>query len=164
MTVFDYAVLGVIAASLLLGLWRGVVSEILAIAAWVLAFFVAREFAASVSGFFAGLLHDRNVQYLAGFAAVFVGVLVVVGIVRLAVSFLLRAVGLGLIDRLLGSIFGVARGVLIVLIAVMLGGLTPLPKASWWQDAMLAPPLETAVLALRPWLPAAMAQKIRYHH
>jgi membrane protein required for colicin V production len=161
-TWFDYAVLAVIAASLLLGLWRGVVSEVLALAAWVLAFFVAREFALPVSEFFAGMLNDKSMQYLAGFAAVFVGVLVVVGIARLVVSFLLRAVGLGLIDRMLGAIFGIARGLLLVLVAVMLGGLTPLPKEPWWKNAMFAPPLETAVLAARPWLPASMAQKIRY--
>lgn len=151
-----------VAASLLLGLWRGVVSELLALAAFVLAFFLAREFAPTVSGFFSGVLPDKNMQYLAGFAALFVGVLVVVGIIRLVVSFLLRAVGLGLIDRMLGAVFGMARGVLIVLVAVMLGGLTPLPKADWWRNAVLAPPLETAVLALRPWLPDSLSQKIRY--
>ncbi len=162
MTWFDYAVLAAMAASLLLGAWRGVVSEILALAAWVLAFFVAREMAPMVSEWFAGVLSDKSMQYLAAFAAMFVGVLVVVGIARLVLSFLLRAVGLGLIDRLLGAVFGIARGVVIVLVAVMLGGLTPLPRADWWRNAVLAPPLETAVLAARPWLPASMAQKIKY--
>ncbi|HTJ96786.1 MAG TPA: CvpA family protein [Rhodocyclaceae bacterium] len=162
MTWFDYGVLAAMAASLLLGAWRGVVSEILALAAWVLAFFVAREFAPAVSDLFAGMLHDKSMQYLAGFAALFVAVLIVVGIARLVVSFLLRAVGLGLIDRLLGAVFGIARGVLIVLLAVMLGGLTPLPHAAWWRNAVLAPPLETAVIAAKPWLPASIAQKIRY--
>lgn len=162
MTWFDYAVLMVIAASLLLGFWRGVVGEVLALAAWVLAFFVAREFAQPVSEFYGSLLGDRSMQYLAGFATVFVAVLVVVGIARLVVSFLLRAVGLGLIDRMLGAIFGIARGVLVVLIAVMLGGLTPLPREPWWKNAVFAPPLETAVLAMKPWMPEAMAKKIRY--
>lgn len=162
MTWFDYAVLMVIAASLLLGFWRGVVGEVLALAAWVLAFFVAREFALPVSEFYSSLLSDRSMQYLAGFATVFVAVLVVVGIARLVVSFLLRAVGLGLIDRMLGAIFGIARGVLVVLLCVMLGGLTPLPKESWWRNAVFAPPLETAVLAMKPWMPEAMAKKIRY--
>lgn len=162
MTAFDYVVLAVIAASLLLGLWRGVVSEILALLAWVVAFIVAREFAGSISGFFGSMLKDRNMQYLAGFAALFVGILVVFGIGRLVVSFMLRAVGLGLIDRLLGAIFGVVRGVLIVLVGVLAAGFTSLPKASWWQGAVLAPPLETAVIAAKPWLPAGMAQKIRY--
>lgn len=162
MTGFDYAVIGILLASLFLGLWRGVVSEILALAAFVLAFYVAREFAPSISSFFAGMLSDKSMQYSAAFAAIFVGVLVVVGIVRLVISFLLRAVGLGLIDRLLGAVFGVARGVLIVLVAVMLGGMTPLPKADWWRNAILAPPLETAVLAARPWLPPSVAKQIKY--
>lgn len=151
-----------IAASLLLGFWRGVVGEVLALAAWVLAFFVAREFALPVSELYTSLMSDRSMQYLAGFATVFVGVLIVVGIARLVVSFLLRAVGLGLIDRILGAIFGIARGVLVVVLVVMLGGLTPLPRESWWKNAVFAPPLETAVLAMKPWMPEAMAKKIRY--
>jgi membrane protein required for colicin V production len=161
-TWFDYAVLAVIAASLLLGMWRGVVSEILGLAAWVLAFFVAREFALPISQFFSGVLPDKGMQYLAGFAAVFVTVLVVVGVARLIVSFLLRAVGLGLLDRMLGAVFGIARGALVVSLAVLLGGLTPLPREPWWKNAVFAPPLETAALAARPWLPESMAQKIKY--
>ena len=63
---------------------------------------------------------------------------------------------------MLGAIFGIARGVLIVLICVMLGGLTPLPREPWWKNAVFAPPLETAVLAMKPWMPETMAKKIRY--
>lgn len=162
MTVFDYAVLGVIAASLLLGLWRGVVGEILALAAWIAAFFAGRYFAADVAVLYGGLVPDGALRYVAGFATVFVGVLVVVALVRLVVRLLLKAVGLGWADRSLGAVFGIGRGVLIALIAVLLGGLTPLPKESWWRGAVLAPPLETAVIAAKPWLPAELAKRIRF--
>jgi membrane protein required for colicin V production len=50
----------------------------------------------------------------------------------------------------------------VVVVAVMVAGMTPLPKADWWQDAMLAPPLETAVLVAKPWLPADAAKRIRF--
>jgi membrane protein required for colicin V production len=71
-------------------------------------------------------------------------------------------VGLGLLDRLLGGAFGVVRGALVVLFVVMLAGLTPLPAAEWWCAAVLAPPLETAVIAAKPWLPQEFAKRIKY--
>jgi membrane protein required for colicin V production len=161
-TAFDYAVLGVMAASLLLGLWRGVVSEILALLAWVVAFVVGRAYAADVAPVFGGLVPDAALRYVAGFATIVVAVLVVFSIGRLVLRLLLKAVGLGWADRTLGAVFGIGRGVVIALIAVLLGGLTPLPKEPWWREAVLAPPLETAIIAAKPWLPAEVAKRIRY--
>lgn len=162
MTAFDYAALVIVGASVLLGLWRGVVSELLALAAWVVAFFAARQFAGEVGGWFARWIADGALRQAAGFAAVFVGVLVVFAVGRLVISLLLRAVGLGLIDRMLGAMFGVVRGVFVALAAVLVGGMTALPKEVWWREAVLAPPLETAVIAVKPWLPSELAKRIRY--
>lgn len=162
MTVFDWVALAVIAASLLLGLWRGVVSEILALAAWVAAFFAARQFGGDAGALLGRWIVDPVIAAAAGHAAVFVAVLLLFGVARLLLSILLRAVGLGLLDRLLGSVFGVARGVAIVLAGVMLAGMTSMPKEKWWREAVLAPPLETAVVAAKPWLPSDVAKRIRY--
>jgi membrane protein required for colicin V production len=74
----------------------------------------------------------------------------------------LRAIGLGPLDRFLGAVFGIARGVLVVAATVLVGGLTALPQQAWWRDAWLAPPFETAVLAIKPWLPPAVAKRIKY--
>jgi len=161
-TVFDWVALAVVAASLLLGLWRGVVSEILALVAWVAAFFAARQFGGDAGGLLTRWVADPAIAAAAGYAAVFVGVLLAFGAARLLLSMLLRAVGLGLLDRLLGSVFGVARGVAIVLAGVMLAGMTSMPKEQWWREAVLAPPLETAVVAAKPWLPSDVAKRIRY--
>jgi membrane protein required for colicin V production len=161
-TGFDYAVLAVIAVSVLLGLWRGVVSEALALAAWVAGFFAARAWAESASGIFTGVVSQPTLRYAAGFAAVLIAVLIVFAVGRLLLKLLLHAVGLGLVDRLLGGGFGAVRGVLVVFVAVLIAGLTALPKATWWQDSSLAPPLETAVIAAKPWLPPEVAKRIRY--
>lgn len=166
MTAFDYVVLAVVLASVLLGLWRGVVSEILALASWVVAFFVARAEGARVAGWIAewgiAWLNDPVWRLAAGYVLVFVAVLLVFGVGRLLVSLMLKAVGLGLVDRLLGACFGILRGVLVVLAGVLVAGMTPLPRAAWWQEAVLSPPLETAVLAARPWLPPDVAKRIRF--
>jgi membrane protein required for colicin V production len=161
-TAFDWVVLGVVGASVVLGLWRGVVSEILALAAWVAAFFAARHFGGEAGGLLARWIADPAAAAMAGFVGVFIAVLVVFAVIRQLLSFLLRAVGLGVLDRLLGSVFGVARGLVLVLAGVLLAGMTAMPKESWWRGAVLAPPLETAVIAAKPWLPSEVARRIRY--
>ena len=162
MAAFDYAVIAIVALSLVLGLWRGVVSEMMALAAWVLAFMAALEFGAqSGQAVFAGIA-DPAVRALAGCALVFVGVLVAMSVVRLAVRSMVKALGLSLSDRLLGMFFGLARGVLVVMILVAVGGMTAAPQQIWWKQATLAPPLQTAVLAARPWMPDDLAKRIRF--
>lgn len=162
MTAFDYAVLTVISASVLLGLWRGVVSEILAVVAWIAAFLVARVAAAGVADWLSGRIAEPGMRLAVAYVLVFVGVLLVFAIARMLISLLLKAVGLGLLDRLLGAVFGALRGILVVLAVVLVAGMTPLPKAAWWRDAILAPPLETVIIAAKPWLPADAAKRIRY--
>jgi membrane protein required for colicin V production len=161
-TVFDYGVVAVLGLTLLLGFWRGLVSEMLALAAWVVAFFAARAAASEVGGLFADVLKDQAVQYVVGFAAVFVGVLVVFALLRLAVTGVLAAAGLGVLDRFLGGVFGALQGIAILLALVVAGGLTSLPQQPWWRDAVSAPPLETAALASKPYLPPELAKRIRY--
>lgn len=165
-TVFDYVVLGVVVLSLLVGAWRGVVSEILALAAWVVAFLAARTWATPVGELVAAGLADPFaeplIQQVTGFVAIFVVVLILFALARWMVSLLLRAVGLAPLDRVLGSLFGIARGVLVVWVVVLLAGLTALPQQQWWRQAVFSPLLETAVLAAKPWLPPELAKRIRY--
>lgn len=162
MTVFDYAVLAVIILSLLIGGWRGVVSELLALVAWVAAFFAARAWGAQAGEVVASAVTDPLWRLVAGYAAVFVAVLVLFAVGRWLASLLLKAVGLKPLDRMLGAAFGIVRGVLVVWVLVLLAGLTALPQQAWWRQAWLAPPLETSVVAAKPWLPPDLAKRIRY--
>lgn len=162
MTFFDYFVLAVMAISLLVGVTRGVVSEILALVAWVAAFIAARLWAAPVGNLLLADLPDPLWRQLAGFVAVFAAVLVGFALLRWVTTLLLKAVGLRPLDRVLGALFGVVRGMLVLLILVLLAGLTPLPQQQWWRQAIFAPPLETGVLAVKPWLPPELAKRIQY--
>lgn len=162
MTGFDYAVLAVISLSSLLGLWRGLVSEVLALAAWVAAFFAARTWGYVAADALSVWLRDPSLRQGAGFVAVFAVTLLLFAAARFLLSRLLRAVGLGLVDRFFGALFGIIRGALLALAGVLVCGMTDLPRQRWWREAWLSPPLETAVLAARPWLPPTVAQRIRY--
>lgn len=161
MTAFDYGVIVILLASLALGLWRGLIGEVLALLAWILAALAAWQFGPEIGALITAIA-DPGIRVLAGYAVVFVGVLMVLALVRLAVRGLLKALGLTAVDRVLGVLFGVARGMLIVLILVAVGGMTSAPKQPWWERATFAPPLETAVLASKPWLPPEAAKRIRF--
>ena len=162
MTTFDYVVLGIVLASVALGVWRGVVGEIIALVAWVLAFFAARWWGAEVArAAFSGIA-DPAMRIVAAWVAVFVAVLILMALLRLAVRGLLNALGLSLSDRLLGLFFGLARGLIIVLVLVAVGGMTSVPKEKWWSEAYFSAPLETAVLASKPWLPPEISKRIRF--
>jgi membrane protein required for colicin V production len=162
MTTFDYVVGAVVLASLLLGLWRGVVGEVVALVAWVLAFFAARLWGAQIAHVVFTGIADPALRIVAGWVLVFVAVLLVMSLLRLALRGLLKALGLSITDRLLGVIFGMARGLAIVLVLVVIGGMTSAPKEKWWSEARFSAPLETAVLAGKPWLPPEVAKRIRF--
>jgi membrane protein required for colicin V production len=161
MTVFDYVVVAIAALSVALGLWRGVVGEIVALVAWVLAFFAAKAWGASVAPWIT-VVADPQWRVVAGWVAVFVAVLVAMALLRFVARGLLRALGMTFTDRLLGVLFGAVRGLAIILILVTVGGMTSLPKEKWWSEAYFAAPLETAVLASKLWLPTDVAKRIRF--
>jgi len=162
MTIFDYIVLAIVGFSLLFGLWRGVVGEVIALLAWALAAFAAVEFGVIVGQRVFDGVADPAMRTLAGCVLIVVGVLVAMALVRMAVRSMIQALGLSVSDRLLGMLFGIARGVLVALVLVALGGMTAAPQQGWWRQATLAPALEIAVLTLRPWLPEELAKRIKF--
>jgi membrane protein required for colicin V production len=101
-------------------------------------------------------------RYVIAFALILIGALLLGALIAYPLARAIRAAGLGFVDRFLGSIFGLARGLLVVLAFVLVAGLTALPRADWWQNAALAPPLVVAALALRPWLPPHWAERLNY--
>ena len=109
-----------------------------------------------------GGVDDPTLRALIGCTLVFFGVLIAMAIVRILILKAVKALGLSVSDRVLGMFFGLARGLLVTLLLVALGGMTAAPSQPWWRDATLAPPLETAVLAVKPMLPADLAKRIRF--
>ena len=158
---FDYGVLSVLGLSLLVGAFRGLMREMVSLAGWVGAFVLATVFSGIVAVHMPTSLGPLFSGVLA-FLLIFIGVLVASGLVGLVLSLLVRAAGLGFLDRMLGAVFGVLRGVVIILLVVLLAGLTPLPGEPFWKLAVLSGPFETAALALRPYLPEGVAQRLKF--
>jgi membrane protein required for colicin V production len=162
MTTFDYVVLAIVGLSIIVSVWRGAVREILALASWVIAFVAAQAYAAALAGALPAALENQELRMLAGFVGVFVLVFVLATFASYLVAKLVRAAGLGPVDRSLGAIFGLLRGMLVVVTLVLVGGLTSAPRDPAWRDAMLSPPLEAAAAVVKTFLPAELARRISY--
>lgn len=162
MTVFDYAVLLIVGLSILLSVMRGAVREILALASWVAAFLVANGYSVWLAAQLPASIPGDALKLLAAFAILFLTMLLLMSLLSIALSELVKTVGLGGFDRGLGALFGFARGLLIVMVLVMLAGLTTLPRQHFWREAMFSSPLEALTMKAKAWLPAEFAKKLSY--
>jgi membrane protein required for colicin V production len=162
MTAFDYAVLGVTLLSVAISIWRGLVREVMSLLSWLGALWVAARFSVGFSDWMPAAIANPSARYGAAFALLFLGTVIALELVGVLLARLLRAVGLGFVDRALGAVFGVARGALLAWILTLLGGLTALPQQDWWRESLMAPPLQAAVLAARPLLPLEIAKRLKY--
>lgn len=162
MTLIDYVVLAIVGFSVLLSVLRGFVRELLALAAWAVAFIVARLFGGDLAAMMPAEIPGEELRWLAGFATLFLTVLLAMSLVAVAVSQLVKSAGLSMEDRVLGAIFGVVRGVAVVIVLALVAGTTALPKQPVWREAALRPLLELVALGVKGWLPPALAQHIKY--
>lgn len=124
----DVAIVVVVGLSMFTGLMRGFVKELIALIAWVLAIFLSFKYMHLVSVWLMPYAHDKTLSSALAFIIILVVMLVAAGIVNAILSFLLRHSGLSGTDRILGMAFGLARGLLIVTLILLVAGLTDLPK------------------------------------
>ncbi len=154
----DGLLLAALLLSVVIGLWRGLVYEVLSLAAWVAAFLVAQAQARTVGAWLPLDGLSEPLRLAAGFVLVFVGVAFAGGLLAWLVKKLVASVGLRPIDRVLGGVFGLLRGVVILLALSVVMGLTPLRSEAWWQQSVVAQSLDHSVHAIKPLLPSEMAR------
>jgi membrane protein required for colicin V production len=161
-TLFDYLVLAVLAASVLIGLLRGLVKEILSLVSWVVAFVVANAYGAALAVLLPEIVPGEVLRLLLAFVLLFIGVRLLMALLMLLVDALITATGLSLADRGLGGLFGLARGLVIVLAVVILCGMTGLPQQPFWKNALLSPFAEVSARMLKPYLPEAYSRHVQF--
>jgi membrane protein required for colicin V production len=160
MNVADIVILTILLVSVLVGLMRGLVGEVLSLARWIVAFWVAFTFGAQVGEIYGQWLHEPAERIVAGSVTCFVGVLVVGGLVTWAVRRLIKYSGLGLGDSVLGMGFGLARGLLLVTFVVLMLGFTPVPReAAWYRQSTLLPAFQNGAT----WLAGALPPEVTHY-
>lgn len=158
----DIFILAVVGISALLSLFRGLVREVLSLLAWVVAGWVAFRFAGPASAQLAGLVSVPSVRMALAFIALLIASLLLFGVLNFLIGKLIETTGLGATDRLLGVIFGVARGIAIVTVLVMLAGLTPVPRDPWWHQSQFLPRFEQLAKLAAAWLPPEFGKHFEY--
>ncbi|MBS0608356.1 MAG: CvpA family protein [Proteobacteria bacterium] len=160
MAALDWIFLTVLVASLLMGAWRGLVFELLSLAGWVVAFFAAQWFADDMGALLPMGQADSSLRHVAGFALVFVGAVFACGLLAWLVKKLVEAVGLRPADRALGALFGVLRGLVLLLAVTLVTGWMQLQEAPWWKESQAAPILQGALKRLKPVLPDELGRHL----
>lgn len=137
-------------------------AEVLSIAGWIAAFVVAKTYTSEMLPMMPQTIPTESLRVLAAFLVLFLATLLVATLLAIALSAILKKIGLGWLNRLLGAVFGIVRGLLIVCIIVFLAGLTDIPKDARWRNAMFSAPIEAMVLSMLPWLPESIAKHVKY--
>ena len=158
MAALDWVFIAILAASLLLGAWRGLVYEVLSLASWIAAFILAQVAAPEVAKMLPMGQAPEIAKYAAAFVLVFVLVIVAGGLLAWAVKKAVEAVGLRPVDRVLGAGFGVLRGALLLMAVAIVVNMTPLRRGEWWTESKAADMSTAAVKQLKPVLPERFGQ------
>ena len=138
MTQVDTLILSVIAISSAFGVWRGFIKEILSLLSWIAALLVSRVYSESLAGMLGGLIDNPSVRYVTAFSILFVIIIMLGTALNHFMSKLLVVTGLKTLDRLLGAVFGVARGTVIVLVVLFILNVF-VSGSEWWQQSILIP-------------------------
>ena len=154
----DITIIVVVALSGLISLFRGFIKEAVSLAIWVAAVFFAVHYATPFSEQFIHIAHSATINYAIAFVVILVVCLLIGVVVNAMVSSLVKNTGIGAVDRMLGVLFGVLRGYLLVIIALMLLSLSHIPSTAAWQQSNLIPQLIPSVNWLKKNMPDQVSQ------
>ena len=156
----DLTLLAVMAASVLLGLWRGLVFELMSLVGLVVAYVAAQGFSAQVAPWVPVGAPGSGLNQGAAFVATFVATLLAWALLTRLVRLIVRATPLTLLDRLLGGVFGLLRGGVLLLVAATLVAFTPAVRSTAWQASTGAGWLAVALAGVKPLLPAEVSRHL----
>ncbi len=155
----DFAILGIIGLSALVSLVRGFIREALSLVSWVLAGGVALVFTPYLAPWLADVINIAPLRTAVSFLILFIAALLLAGMVGFLVNRIIAKNGLSGTDRIVGLLFGLARGVIIISVVVLLGTYTPFAQDTWWQNSTLIGYFEDVAVWLQEFLPEEFTSK-----
>lgn len=134
----DIAILIVIVISSAFGLWRGFIKEVLSLLSWIAALVVARLYSEPLADMLVSLIDSSSIRYVTAFCLLFVMVIMIGTLINHFMTKVLTITGLKFLDKLLGAVFGVARGTVIILVILFILNVF-VSETQWWQQSTLIP-------------------------
>lgn len=157
----DYLILGIITLSALIGFARGLIREVLALGVWVAALVVAWLFFRDLADQLAPWVSTPSIRLAAAFALLVFGILLLGALVGYLLTALVERTGLSGFDRLLGVVFGAARGAVLIALLVFVAAMTPLPEDPWWQASRLIGPFHQLAEHLLELVPPEIEERVK---
>ena len=114
----DWVIVFIVGVSTLLSLWRGFVKEALSLAAWVAAFFISIAFSTQLSALMRDVISNDGLRYAVAYGILFTATLMLAALLNRLFAQLIKMTGLSGLDRVLGTVFGFARGLVVVVVLV----------------------------------------------
>jgi membrane protein required for colicin V production len=155
MLLIDWVILAAVVISALISIKRGFVKEMLSLASWLAAFVIARIFSGHLEVLLVQWIETPSARYGAAFGILFATTLIIGAMINNLVAELVKVTGLAGTDRLFGVVFGVTRGLILVMAAIYGLQMTPLSKDPWWQESFFIPHFELMVTWSKDILPGA---------
>lgn len=159
MTWADYAILGTITISILVGALRGFIKEVFSLVVWAAAFIIAYQYGGDVAALMDNHISLPSARTAMGFTGLFIVVLLIGGLLNYLLGRLVESTGLTGTDRLLGGVFGTARGLALVVAVLLVAGFTPIPADPWWKDAQLI----QRMMPFVEWSSGFLPENVREH-
>lgn len=154
----DFCIIGIILLSTAMSFARGFVKESISLLTWITAIWVGLKFSPMLAELMKNAVETPSVRLIASFLALFIAVLVIGGLLNFIISHIVHKTGLSGTNRLIGMVFGLARGILIVGLVILLANHTAFPKDPWWQHSALIPKFEPVANTISKFLPDKLHQ------
>ena len=154
----DYIIIGVITLSVITGLFRGFIKELVALCIWILAIWLSFKYSSVLEEWLQSYIQDKTVRTAVAFIAVLLGTIIVGGIFNALLSFILKRSGLSGTDRVLGMGFGFVRGIFIVALIMTVIKMTSVPNQAYIDQSLLYAKFDPAVNWLYGYMPGLMKQ------
>jgi membrane protein required for colicin V production len=155
----DYAILGTITISILVGALRGFIKEVFSLLVWAAAFIIAYQYGGDIAALMENHISLPSARTAMGFTGLFIVVLLIGGLLNYLLGRLVESTGLSGTDRLLGGVFGTARGLALVVAVLLVAGFTPIPADPWWKDAQLI----QRMMPFVEWSSGFLPENVREH-
>ncbi|MCH9670121.1 MAG: CvpA family protein [Gammaproteobacteria bacterium] len=162
MTWLDFTIVGLVAFSVILSLFRGYIREALSLLGWIVALWCGFSFAHDGAEFLAAAVDDGGARTGIALATIVFVVLLLVGMVNFVVGRYLLSKRYTAADRVLATVFGGARGCLIVVALVLLAGMVRVPEHATWEASRVVPYFQMIAVQIREVLPNELANGIQY--
>ena len=158
----DFIIIGIICISAFIGLFRGLVKEAFSLGTWLVSIWIAINFSQEFSVYFVDYIDVASARIAVAFVCLLILTLILGGMLSFLMSQVINMTGLTGTDRFAGFLFGIARGVVVMSVLVLLAGLTPLPNDPWWVESALIGPFQELSVWLRSQIPVGISQYLSY--